>query len=99
MDVVFKSSILNSYVVHLSDLALGVLALILGTRIKRKQGCCETHGQDNGLDHFLFRAVIDIDVVEARRRLAYLARPGLTDLNRCSVHNPGTASLAKLNCM
>jgi len=40
------------------------------------------------------RAVINFDVAEARRLAqAHLTRPGLTDLNRCPVQNPGTASL------
>src|ERR1700733_6110822 len=47
------------------------------------------------------RAVINIDVVQARRRLAqaHLSRPGLTDLDRCPVQNLGTASLPNLNRM
>src|ERR1700687_5761119 len=45
------------------------------------------------------RAVINIDVVEPRRRLAqaHLTRPGLTDLDRCPVQNLGTAGLPDLN--
>jgi hypothetical protein len=47
------------------------------------------------------RAVINIDVVEARRRLAqaHLTRPGLIDLDRCPVQNLGAASLPNLNRM
>src|SRR5205814_10667167 len=47
------------------------------------------------------RAVINIDVVQARRRLAqtHLTRPGLTDLDRCPVQNLETASLPNLNRM
>ncbi len=47
------------------------------------------------------RAVINIDVVEAHRRLAqaHLTRPGLTDLDRCPVQNLGSASLPNLNRM
>jgi hypothetical protein len=45
--------------------------------------------------------VINIDVVEAHRRLAqaHLTRPGLTDLDRCPVQSLGTASLPNLNRM
>jgi len=45
--------------------------------------------------------VINIDVIQARRRLAqaHLTRPGLTDLDRCPVQNLGTASLPNLNRM
>jgi hypothetical protein len=45
--------------------------------------------------------VINIDVVEAHRRLAQapLTRPGLTDLDRCPVQNLRTASLPNLNRM
>jgi hypothetical protein len=45
--------------------------------------------------------VININVVEARRRLAqaHLTRPGLTGLDRCPVQNLGAASLPNLNRM
>src|SRR5579863_8855004 len=44
-------------------------------------------------------AVINIDVVEACRRLAQadLTRPGLTAIDRCPVQNLGTAHLPNLH--
>jgi hypothetical protein len=46
-------------------------------------------------------AVININVVEACRRLAQadLTRPGLTDIDRCPVQNLGTARLPNLHRM
>ncbi len=46
-------------------------------------------------------AVINVNVVEACRRLAqaHLTRPGLTDIDRCPVQNLGTASLPNLDRM
>src|ERR1700693_3422032 len=46
-------------------------------------------------------ALIDVNVVEARRRLAqaHLTRPGLTDIDRCPVQNLGTAGLPNLDRM
>ena len=47
------------------------------------------------------RAVINIDEVEACRRLepAHLTRPGLTDIDRCRVRNLGTTRLPNLHHM
>ncbi len=63
-------------------------------------GTFETRNKGKRL-RVVSRAVINIDVVEARRHLAqaHLTRPGLTDLDRCPVQNPGTASLPNLNRM
>src|SRR5881275_1752459 len=46
-------------------------------------------------------AVINVNVVEACRRLAqaHLTRPGLTDIDRCPVQNLGTARLPNLDRM
>ena len=47
-------------------------------------------------------AVINIDVVQARRRRlahAHLIRLGLTDVDRCPVQNLGTARLPNLHRM
>ena len=48
-------------------------------------------------------AVINVNVVEACRRLAqaqaHLTRPGLTDIDRCPVQDLGTARLPNLNRM
>jgi hypothetical protein len=46
-------------------------------------------------------AVINVNVVEACRRLAqaHLTRPGLTDIDRCPVQNLGTARLPNLHRM
>jgi hypothetical protein len=63
-------------------------------------GTFETRNKGKGL-RVVSRAVINIDVVEARRRLAqaHLSPPGLTDLDRCPVQNLGSAGLPKLDCM
>ena len=63
-------------------------------------GTFETRNKGKRL-RVVSRAVINIDVVEARRRLAqaHLTRPGLTDLDRCPVQNLGIASLPNLDRM
>jgi len=63
-------------------------------------GTFETRNKGKRL-RVVSRAVINIDVVEARRRLAqaHLTRPRLADLNRCPVQNLGTAGLPNLNRM
>src|SRR5258708_6577530 len=63
-------------------------------------GACEARDKGKRL-RGVPGAVINIDVVEARRRLAqaYLTRPGLTDIDRCPVQNLGTARLPNLDRM
>src|SRR3984893_4115426 len=57
-------------------------------------GTFETRNKGKRL-RVVSRAVINIHVVQARRRLAqtHLTRPGLTDLDRCPVQNLGPAGL------
>jgi hypothetical protein len=63
-------------------------------------GTFETRNKGKRL-RVVSRAVINIDVVEACRRLAqaHLTRPGLTDINRCPVQNLGTSRLPNLDRM
>ena len=63
-------------------------------------GTFETRNKGKRL-RVVSRAVINIDAVEARRRLAqaHLSRPGLTDLDRCPVQNLGSAGLPNFDRM
>src|SRR3954469_22258149 len=45
-------TVINVYVVYFSDWSVSILSLILSTCTKRKQGNCETHGQNNSSNHF-----------------------------------------------
>src|SRR5690242_21447193 len=61
--------VLDVYVVHLSNGALGVLAYILGACILREQKGCGIKRQDNGLGHILFTSC---DVTRVPRQTAAL---------------------------